>query len=173
MAEKKTVPPIVYNSLKPAKNDSHTLDLSGEQIKGSDPRLTKFWLEAAKIAAEQNYCRYYDTIAEKLGGPSRSALGVGSKGSEYYLPSKSKAGEIRKRQTVEFHGSAKVMGRTLNLVWRTRIMTSGTREDINDVLTYLHGMPASEVIEKKLAAERDKAVKRLLADDSAAAPALA
>lgn len=173
MAEKKAVVPLVYNELKPAKNDRHSLDVSGEQIKGDDPRLTKFWLEAAKIATDQNYCGYYDQIAAKLGGPSRSSLGIGSKNHSYYMPKKSKAGDERKQHTVEFRGTAKVMGQTIDLLWRTRLSTSGTREDINDVLTYLHGMPASEVIDKKLSAERDKAVKRLLANDAAAAPALA
>ena len=43
----------------------------GDHIAIDDPRIDWIWRDAAKVATDNGYCGYYDTIASKLGIPGR------------------------------------------------------------------------------------------------------
>jgi len=157
---------IDYYSMD-AEPDETGIRPHGEQIKGDDPRLVSFWIEAALIANRTKQCEVYDKIAKELGGPTRAELGLSPEETYYWsdrdISDYDPDGNQRFKQKVVFTGDFEVFGETITVSWNPSIKTSGTRADINYYLAERYGKAPAVTIREQLAKVRNRKIRALLA----------
>lgn len=168
------VPFVVYNDLAPAENDTGVS--AGGEILPSDPRLEWIWRRAAIKATRDGYCGHYDTIAKHVGAPSRAQMGIPS--SSWELDNYTKKveandaqGNPRTKHKVTFKGTTDFMGNTIDFEWVATLVTSGTREDINDVITQtMEGPSAQAIILTKLNSAKNTKIKAFIEEQKTNSP---
>lgn len=164
MATKTSIPSVIFNDLpKKTKAEPKVVKIAAD-----DPGIRWLWEAWAEHATNRNYCSDYDRLAKQLGGPSRASMRrdryTGWDSRSYYRSLSAEDPDGNKRQHMEiiFKGSFTFMNQNFDLEYKTKLYTSGTREDIEYVTYFRSGKTVEKYAQTGLRTAQKKKIAKLI-----------